>query len=202
MPVFTAGQALEMALEIEQNGEAYYNAVIDKMSDPEIKVLFKDLAAQERIHYQVFQRMLGNVKPAPELPAEEYDQYDAYLHAALGNALFAGPDKALLLAERGQRYGDSHPGALGFEKDTLLFFYDLREMVSEKDRDAITRVIARRRRTYDPAGSHAIGDPDAPHRDHAQMSTGSASTTARPISSRVSGRSAQEGVTYNAYLIR
>jgi rubrerythrin len=142
MPVFTAGQALEMALEIEQNGEAYYNAVIEKTSDPEVKTLFGDLAAQERIHYKVFQRMLGDVKPAPELPAEEYDQYDAYMRAALSNALFAGPDKALRLAEQAEDMETAVRGALGFEKDTLLFFYDLREMVSEKDREAVSRVIA------------------------------------------------------------
>ena len=142
MAVFTAGQALEMALEIEQNGEAYYSAVVEKTSDPEVKSLFEDLAAQERVHYKVFQRMLGNVKPAPELPAEEYDQYDAYMRAALSNALFAGPDKALRLAEQAEDVEAALRGALGFEKDTLLFFYDLREMVSDKDREAVSRVIA------------------------------------------------------------
>jgi rubrerythrin len=31
--------------------------------------------------------------------------------------------------------------ALGFEKDTLLFFYDLREMVSEAEQKAVTGII-------------------------------------------------------------
>jgi rubrerythrin len=31
--------------------------------------------------------------------------------------------------------------AMGFEKDTMLFYYDLREMVSEKDRQIITDII-------------------------------------------------------------
>ena len=31
--------------------------------------------------------------------------------------------------------------ALGFEKDTLIFFYDLREMIPEKDQGIVTEII-------------------------------------------------------------
>ncbi len=141
MAVFNAAQALEMAQEIEKNGEVYYNAVAAKQTAADVKALFEDLAAQERIHYRVFTEMLGAVGPAPELPAAEYDQYDAYLKVALDNALFAGPDKALALASQAQDVETAVRGALGFEKDTLLFFYDLREMVGAKDREAVTRII-------------------------------------------------------------
>jgi rubrerythrin len=141
MAIFTAAEAIEMAMEIEKNGEVFYNEVAAKSTDREVKALFEDLAAQERGHYQVFQKMLGDVKPAPELPAVEYDEYQAYVEVTLDNALFAGPDKALALAKQAQDRETALRAAMGFEKDTLLFFYDLREMVSEADREAIGGVI-------------------------------------------------------------
>ena len=141
MAVFTAAEALEMAMKIEKNGETFYNAVATKSTDPNIKLLFEDLAVQEQGHYRVFQKMLGEVKPTPELPTAMYEEYQAYLQAALDNALFAGPDKALALAEQVQDRETVLRVAIGFEKDTLLFFYDLREMVNEADRDAISRII-------------------------------------------------------------
>jgi rubrerythrin len=141
MAIFTAAEAIEMAMEIEKNGEVFYNEVAAKSTDREVKALFEDLAAQERGHYQVFQKMLGDVKPAPELPAVEYDEYQAYVEVTLDNALFAGPDKALALAKQAQDRETALRAAMGFEKDTLLFFYDLREMVSEADREAIAGVI-------------------------------------------------------------
>ena len=70
MAVFTAAEALEMAMEIEKNGEVFYNAAAAKSDDDEITALFEDLAAQEQIHYRVFQKMLGGVGAAPALPAE------------------------------------------------------------------------------------------------------------------------------------
>lgn len=141
MAIFTAAEALEMAMEIEKNGEAFYNAVAERSADPDVKALFEDLAVQERVHYQVFQKMSGTVQSAPPLPAAEYDQYQAYLQVALDNALFAGTDKALALAKQAEDRETALRAALGFEKDTLLFFYDLREMVSEADREAVSGII-------------------------------------------------------------
>jgi rubrerythrin len=146
MAVFTAAEALEMALEIEKNGEVFYKAAAEKSNDAEIKTLFEDLAAQEQMHYKVFQKMLGGVGSAPELPAEEYDQYQAYLQSALDNALFSGEDKALALAEKATDRDTALRAALGFEKDTMLFFYDLREMVSEADKEAVSHVIGEERK--------------------------------------------------------
>jgi rubrerythrin len=146
MAVFTAAEALEMALEIEKNGEVFYNAAAEKSDDAEVTALFEDLATQEQIHYEIFQKMLGSVGSAPELPAEEYDQYQAYLDAALDNALFSGEDKALALAEKAADRETALRAALGFEKDTMLFFYDLREMVGEADKEAVSRVIGEERK--------------------------------------------------------
>jgi rubrerythrin len=146
MAVFTAAEALEMAMEIEKNGEVFYSAAAEKSDDVEVKTLFEDLAAQEQIHYTVFQKMLGGVGASPALPAEEYDQYQAYMQAALNNALFTGEDKALALAEKATGKETALRAALGFEKDTMLFFYDLREMVGEADKEAISRVIGEERK--------------------------------------------------------
>jgi len=147
MAIFTAAEAIEMALEIEKSGEAFYHAAAERSDDPEVKALFEDLAAQERAHYRVFQKILGEVGTAPPpLPAAEYDQYQAYLQVALDNALFAGPDKALALAKEAEDQETVLRAALGFEKDTLLFFYDLREMVREADREAVSGIIREEKR--------------------------------------------------------
>jgi rubrerythrin len=85
--------------------------------------------------------MLEKVKPEPDLSNIEYDEYQTYLQVALAEALFAGPDKGLTLAKQAQDRETALRAAMGFEKDTLLFFYDLREMVSEAERRAISDII-------------------------------------------------------------
>lgn len=141
MTTFSAAEALEAAMEIETNGEAFYNAIVEKNPESETAELFRDLAAQERRHYAVFRQMLGRVSSGPDIPDPEYAQYMMYMRVALDRALFSGEDKTLLLAKEANDVDSALRAALGFEKDTLLFFYDLREMVSERDRDSITRII-------------------------------------------------------------
>jgi rubrerythrin len=143
MGVFSAAEALEIAMQIEKNGEAFYRAVAAKVTDPAAKKLFQELAAQEQRHYEVFQKMAGTVSGAasPQAPDVERDEYQVYLHAALDNALFAGPDKALAMAEQARDRQTALRAAIGFEKDTLLFFYDLREMVSVAEQEAVSGII-------------------------------------------------------------
>ncbi len=141
MAFLTAAEALRWALEIEKNGETFYNEVAAKSADSEVKALFEDLAAQERGHYRAFQKMLEEVKPDPDLSTIEYDEYQTYLQIALADALFAGPDKGLTLAKQARDRGTALRATMGFEKDTLLFFYDLREMVSQAERVAISDII-------------------------------------------------------------
>ena len=142
MVILTAAEVVEWALEIEKNGETFYVAVAAKSADPEVKALFEDLAAQERGHYRTFQKMLATT-PARGLSTFDfdYDEYQAYLQVALANALFAGPDKGLALAEQAQDRETALRAAIGFEKDTLLFFYDLREIAREADREIISAII-------------------------------------------------------------
>jgi len=141
MAVFTAAEAFEIAMEIEENGEVFYNEVSAKSDDEEVRELFKSMAAQERAHYHTFKKLLDEAKPAPDLSAEEYDQYQTYAETALENALFAGPEKALSLAKKAEDRETALRAAMGFEKDTLLFFYDLREMVSDADKEAVSNII-------------------------------------------------------------
>jgi rubrerythrin len=145
MELFTAEQALEMAMDIEKNGEVFYTEIATKQADPEIKAFFEDLAVQERGHHRVFQNMLEEMHPTSEppgaTPSAYYDEYQAYMQVALDNALFAGPDKALALARQAEDLDTALRAALGFEKDTLLFYYDLSDMMGKADQETIAKII-------------------------------------------------------------
>jgi len=141
MAVFTAAEALDMALKIERNGEAFYEAAARKVDDEEVRAVLEDLAVQERRHYQAFQKLADRVGEPPTLSAPEWEEYGEYIHAALESALFAGPDKALAAADRVRTAEEALRMALGFEKDTLIFFYDLREMMPEEDRGIVGEII-------------------------------------------------------------
>jgi rubrerythrin len=141
MAVFTAAEALNMALRAEQTGQAFYEAAANKAEDAQVKSLLEELAAWEQRHYETFSKLAEGAGSLPPLPNAEWGEYDQYMQAALSSAMFAGPDKALALVDTIETEQDVIRMALGFEKDALLLYYDLREMMPEKDREAVSQII-------------------------------------------------------------
>ncbi len=141
MAVFTAAEAINMALRIEQNGEIFYKGIAQKTQDPEVRAVLEDLAVQEQRHYNAFMKLSSYVMEPPSHSPQEWEEYVQYLQVAVDNAIFAGPDKALALAESVTDVRQALQMALGFEKDTLLFYYDLRELMRESDRLLIGEII-------------------------------------------------------------
>jgi rubrerythrin len=142
MAVFTAAEALNLAMRAEQNGQIFYENAAKKAEDAEVKALMEELAAWEVRHHQTFKKLAEQVgEEAPSLPGAAWEEYDLYMQAALDSALFSGPDKALALVDQVESGQDALRMALGFEKDTLLFYYDLRELVPEAHRATVDAII-------------------------------------------------------------
>lgn len=141
MSIFKASDAIEMALEIETRGEAFYRAVAKKAQTPAIKALFEDLAEQEVLHRKTFAKLSKTQWAQPLMPETQWDQYLTYMQATIQNAFFSGEDKSLALAEQASGEKEAIHMAMGFEKETLLFFHDLREMVSEADEKTIKSIV-------------------------------------------------------------
>lgn len=140
MAVFSVPQALEMAVKIEEHGEAFYRAAAARSSDQDVQELFQELADQERSHRDVFEGMVGE-QVTSKTASSDVGDYASFLAVALDHAVFEGPEKALRMAEQADDRSSVLRAAMGFEKDTLLFYYDLREMVAERDRDTISDII-------------------------------------------------------------
>jgi rubrerythrin len=142
MAIFHANDIIEMALELEKSGEVFYSTVAGKVTTPEVRALFEDLADQERYHYVAFEKLSGTVWDAGASPADDWDQYLMYLQATIQSAFFEGADKALAVAEQVSDEKEALQMALDFEKETMLFFYDLRDKVSGADKDVVEGIIA------------------------------------------------------------
>ncbi len=138
MSTLSAQTVLQWAMEIERNGEAFYRAAAAASQDREVRNLLQDLAHQEGRHYRTFERMLARAPAAPA--SETADEDRTFVETALAGALL-GPDKGLERAREAQNEEQALRAAMTFEKDTLLFFYELAEAVPESHLPAVRAVI-------------------------------------------------------------
>ena len=136
----SAADVIASAVEIERRGHTFYLSVRDRATTPEAKDFFNFMAEEEKRHESIFSAMLQRVGGL-ELPAGSSDEeYLFYVRALLdSHALFLSDHESLAL--------DNPLGlAIRFEKDTLLFFHALEDMVPDSEKQHIRACIDEERR--------------------------------------------------------
>jgi rubrerythrin len=140
MALLTADEIIEIAMHLEESGEVFYNAAADKATEAGAKALFEELALQEQYHRRAFQHMgRGVVEVA--LSPEQWGEFQAYTGALLQNHFFANPENALNIAAEAEDEQSALRAALSFEKETLLFFHELRDAVRGPGQQTVDRII-------------------------------------------------------------
>lgn len=131
MEKFSIREVLEQAVQTERLGYQFYTAIALKFEDDaELVRLFNTLAQKELIHEKTFteiKSMLGDSDP------EGWEDVSQYLRAIVESEFFLGKNKSLPSMDIIASVKDAINFAMGFEKETLLYFYGIRSAVKEKD---------------------------------------------------------------------
>lgn len=140
MSLLTGDEIIEIALRLEETGEAFYIAAANRATDSRVKVLFEELAVQEQYHHRAFQQMGRDIVELALSP-DQWDQFQAYTGALLQQSFLDKPEGALGSAAEAVDEKAALQAALGFEKETLLFFHELRGAVRGPAKQKIERII-------------------------------------------------------------
>ena len=143
--LFKAAEIVEMAIQEERNGVAYYEAFAEKTSDPEVKDFAKRMADEERRHEQEFTQLRDQLGAyvAPETYAGEYT---AYVQALVTNRILPDEQAALDSVNQAESDREVVSTALRFEKETLLFFSEMKQFVPARHGEVIDTLIDEERK--------------------------------------------------------
>ena len=140
---FSGSEVVRMAIRIEENGLRFYSDASKATKIPKLKELFKSLAQEERLHINVFSEIKDSIPD--DAVAEGFDPYVAeatlYLKAIADTEVFTHPDEGKLLAEEIFDEEAALNLAIDMEKDSLLFYYEMQNMIRKKDAGVITQLL-------------------------------------------------------------
>ena len=144
LPAFNGMDVITFAVEIEKNGKKFYEKVSDTFEDAEIKEIFLHLAHEEENHIVEFEKLfedeLGNN------PHETYEgEYLDYVKSLVDNHVFKTNEDIDALVKTIQNKNDALDLALKFEKDSILFFTELKEVVAPHNLGTIDNLISQER---------------------------------------------------------
>jgi len=145
MSIFSAGDVLQFAIGLEENGATFYRKAAEMSDNKDVKKLFQHLATDEDEHQKTFEKFLSKVtlnEPTEDYPGE----YLAYLHNYIN-----GKSAAIFFdEENGGLKSLDVASALDFamkrEMGTILYYTELGAFVSEKDQKTIDAIIEEERK--------------------------------------------------------
>ncbi|HYB21345.1 MAG TPA: ferritin family protein [Thermodesulfobacteriota bacterium] len=131
---FNADEILEMAQQIERNGFHFYRQAAKGVKNPGSAELLLNLAAMEEVHEKIFTRMRAELTEAEKKKKifDPDDENTSYLKAWADVHVFnvqADPAEKLTGKEKVE---DILRMAIGLEKDSIVFYLGMKEMVPER----------------------------------------------------------------------
>ena len=145
---YNVDEVFEMAIHIEENGAAFYRKAAEQQQDPADKEFLEKLAKMEDKHQATFEEMRKDVTDAEKQstvfdPQEELTLYLKAMADAHGGE--GSPEVANFFTGR-ESMAEIITMAIGLEKESILFYIGLKDLVPPKyGQDKIDHIIKEER---------------------------------------------------------
>ena len=138
---FSIQEVIEIAIEIEKNGAAFYGALAKSADTERLRELYIYLSQEEKQHIIRFQEILASVGGYQISEAYYATQYMGYMKALADERVFKSDVSATEAADDARSPREAIGIAIGFEKESILFLKEMWELASESDREAIQKLL-------------------------------------------------------------
>lgn len=142
MAVFFSGdEIIQMAVKTEETGYTFYQMAAQNAKSEKLKDLFNYLAKAELRHKETYLGLMGMIDESPQGVPVDWDELGLYIKAMTDSSFFLGGDKSINMASKAADDKKAIDFALAFEKDTILFFYQLADLLKKQDKPVVEKVI-------------------------------------------------------------
>jgi rubrerythrin len=143
--LFNADEVYQIAIDVEQNGEAFYQAAARRATNVEVREMFTELAAWENGHASLLTGLRDKLDQPARLhtPSDPNGEIAAYLKALSEGTIFR-KDKGLeALLDRCSGPVEVLRLAIRFEEESVKLFQTMKQLVPQQfGGGSIDRLVA------------------------------------------------------------
>ena len=138
---FSGDEIIKMAVQTEETGYEFYKLAQENAKSAKLKDLFNYLADAELRHKETYLGLKDAIAEAPQGVPIDWDELGLYIKAMTDSSFFVGSDKNINLAAQTKDEKEAVDFAIGFEKDTLLFFYQILDIVKSANKPVVEKIV-------------------------------------------------------------
>jgi len=144
-PLFQAAEVLDMAIEIERQGLAFYTGCIAARANEAVSEVFEYAADQERRHIELFSKIKSDLAEYT-VPESYPGETLSYLRGFTKTRVFESVDEATCSAEAVTDELEAVEMAIDLERSTIAFYSGVKQIVRESEQDVVEEIIAEEHR--------------------------------------------------------
>jgi rubrerythrin len=139
---FNVSEILEMAIEIERNGQKFYKKAAQIVADSNVKKFLLDIADMEVRHEKIFREMKEQLSESQVKVFDPDNEASLYLQAmADGNVFDLKTDLSSKLTAK-EPVDRIFKMAVQAEKDSIVYYVGLEDYVDKKeDKEKVDKII-------------------------------------------------------------
>ena len=141
---FSADEIFEIAEQIERNADKFYRRAAQGTDDSGLRAKLLDLAAMENEHEKVVAALRADLSPGEREPTmpEPWGEAILYLRGIADGQVFDVRQDPVKWLTGKETKEEILRAAIGHEKDSIVFYLGMKEMVPEElGRDRIDAII-------------------------------------------------------------
>jgi len=139
-------EIIETAIEIEKNGVTFYHALAESSSTAHVRELFSHLASEEKRHITRFQEILESAGGYQISEAYYATQYMGYMKALADEHVFRSDISITEVADSAKSPIEAVNIAIAFEKESIIFLHEVRELMSDAGEESIQKLLDEERK--------------------------------------------------------
>ena len=139
-PLFRASEILDMAIRIEHQGLAFYQACVAADLGFRVEKVLKYLIEQEKRHISIFSQMKKGLRHF-SLPESYAGEMGAYMEAFVKEKVFVEPREASKEVAELKDPFQAIRWAISFERRSIAFYAAMKQIVRASEKKIIDQVI-------------------------------------------------------------
>ncbi len=136
----SGSELINIAIGIESRGIAFYDIMSRSTENATTRLAFQYLVNMEREHIQIFQGMLDEADKY-QIPEVYLEDYGPYLQALVNSTVFTDDMLTSEMATKVENDIGALELAIGAEKDSILFYYELKEIIPKRSQPTVNKII-------------------------------------------------------------
>lgn len=140
---FSPLEVYEMAVQIERNGAAFYRKAAASAAGKASAKVLTDLAEMEDQHERTFADMKGKLSDQDrgQITFDPGDESLLYLHSMAEGKVFDPRSEPAKRLTGSESLGEILRTAIGLEKDSIVFYLAMKEMIPPAGKGRIDDII-------------------------------------------------------------